>query len=76
MVKCITNQEKCYTHFTLAEREEIAIGRERGERWNPIWSTMAGLQRRLQADSRPISPDVKPTMNQSTCGYTMNAAIS
>jgi hypothetical protein len=31
MVDSITNQEKCYTHFSLAEREEIAIGRERGE---------------------------------------------
>jgi IS30 family transposase len=31
MVKCITNQKKCYAHFTLAEREEVAIGLEQGK---------------------------------------------
>jgi IS30 family transposase len=31
MVNSITDQKKCYSHFTLAEREEIAIGRKRGE---------------------------------------------
>jgi IS30 family transposase len=29
--KYTSNQEKCYAHFSLEEREEIAIGLERGE---------------------------------------------
>jgi IS30 family transposase len=36
MSKSVTNQEKCYTHLTLAEREEIAVGLEREESMRSI----------------------------------------
>ena len=31
MMKYTTDKGNCYTHFSRAEREEIAIGLERGE---------------------------------------------
>ncbi|MDR2796089.1 MAG: helix-turn-helix domain-containing protein [Spirochaetaceae bacterium] len=36
MAKSTTNQKKCYTHISLAEREEIAIALEQGRSMRSI----------------------------------------
>ncbi|MDR2305259.1 MAG: helix-turn-helix domain-containing protein, partial [Treponema sp.] len=36
MVNSSTNQEKCYAHLSLAEREEIAVALEQGQSMRSI----------------------------------------
>jgi hypothetical protein len=59
MVKSITNQEECYTHFTLAEREEIAIDRERGESMSFIAKSLNRSPSSVSREIRRNSPSLR-----------------
>jgi IS30 family transposase len=59
MVKYITNKGKCYTHFTLAEREEIAIGRERGESMSFIAKSLNRSPASVSREIRRNSPSCR-----------------
>jgi IS30 family transposase len=57
MVKSNTNQEKCYTHLSLAEREEIAIALEHGQ---SLRSIAFSLGRSPSSVSREIMRNAPP----------------
>jgi IS30 family transposase len=48
MLKSSTNQEKCYTHLSLAEREEIAIALEQGR-------SPSSVSREIKRNSPPLN---------------------
>jgi IS30 family transposase len=57
MVNSSTNQEKSYTHLSLAEREEIAIAREQGQ---SIRAIAESLGRSPSSVSREIKRNTPP----------------
>ncbi|MDR3356769.1 MAG: helix-turn-helix domain-containing protein [Spirochaetaceae bacterium] len=60
IAKSSTNQEKSYTHLSLAEREEIAIAREQGQ---SVRSIAESLDRNPSSVSREIKRK-SPPVNQ------------
>jgi IS30 family transposase len=59
MVKSTTNQEKCYSHLSLAEREEIAIALEQGQSLRSIAFSLgrspSSVSREIQRNSPPLN---------------------
>jgi IS30 family transposase len=59
MFKSSTNQEKCYAHLSLAEREEIAIALEQGQSMRSIAETLgrspSSISREIKRNSPPVN---------------------
>jgi IS30 family transposase len=59
MAKSTTNQQKCYTHLSLAEREEIAIALEQGRSIRSIAVSLgrspSSVSREIQRNSPPVN---------------------
>jgi IS30 family transposase len=59
MVKSTTNREKCYTHLSLAEREEIAIALEQGQSLRSIAFSLgrspSSVSREVKRNSPPLN---------------------
>jgi IS30 family transposase len=59
MPKSTTIQEKCYTHLSLAEREEIAVALEQGRSLRSIAGSLnrspSSISREIQRNAPPLN---------------------
>jgi hypothetical protein len=68
MSKSTTIPEKCYTHLSLAEREEIAIAREQGQSLQSIANSLGRSPSTVSRELRRNSPP------HNTVAYRANRA--